>query len=174
METKRIAELLDKYYRGETTLEEERQLKGFFQQEEVPEELQADKDVFLLYTGLPQQPVDLPEGLEERLSASIGRWQKESQRRRPWLRPSIRRWSMGIAASLLIAAGMGIYLQKAEPKQHDTFTNPALAYQETQRALQLFAAALQKGEAQMVKAEKTTLKVQQTLENITTPAGKKQ
>lgn len=174
METKRIAELLDKYYRGETTLEEERQLKGFFQQEEVPEELQADKDVFLLYTGLAQQPVDLPEGLEERLSASIGRWQKESQRRRPWLRPSIRRWSIGIAASLLIAAGMGIYLQKAEPKQHDTFTNPALAYQETQRALQLFATALQKGEAQMVKAEKTTLKVQQTLENITTPAGKKQ
>ena len=174
METKRIAELLDKYYRGETTLEEERQLKGFFQQEEVPEELQADKDVFLLYTGLAQQPVDLPEGLEERLSASIGRWQKESQRQRPWLRPSIRRWSIGIAASLLIAAGMGIYLQKAEPKQHDTFTNPALAYQETQRALQLFATALQKGEAQMVKAEKTTLKVQQTLENITTPAGKKQ
>ena len=174
METKRIAELLDKYYRGETTLEEERQLKGFFQQEEAPEELQADKDVFLLYTGLAQQPVDLPEGLEERLSASIGRWQKESQRRRPWLRPSIRLWSIGIAASLLIAAGMGIYLQKSEPKQHDTFTNPALAYQETHRALQLFAAALQKGEAQMVKAEKTTLKVQQTLENITTPAGKKQ
>lgn len=174
METKRIAELLDKYYRGETTLEEERQLKGFFQQEEVPEELQAAKDVFLLYTGLAQQPVDLPEGLEERLSASIGRWQQESQRRRPWLRPSIRRWSMGIAASLLIAAGMGIYLQKSEPKQHDTFTNPALAYQETQRALQLFATALQKGEAQMAKAEKTTLKVQQTLENITTPAGKKQ
>lgn len=174
METKRIAELLDKYYRGETTLEEERQLKSFFQQEEAPEELQADKDVFLLYTGLVQQPVDLPEGLEERLSASIGRWQQESQRRRPWLRPSIRRWSIGIAASLLIAAGMGIYLQKSEPKQHDTFTNPALAYQETQRALQLFATALQKGEAQMVKAEKTTLKVQQTLENITTPAGKKQ
>lgn len=174
METKRIAELLDKYYRGETTLEEERQLKSFFQQEDTPEELQADKDVFLLYTGLAQQPVDLPEGLEERLSASIGRWQKESQRRRPWLRPSIRLWSIGIAASLLIAAGMGIYLQKSEPKQHDTFTNPALAYQETQRALQLFATALQKGEAQMVKAEKTTLKVQQTLENITTPAGKKQ
>ena len=133
METKRIAELLDKYYRGETTLEEERQLKSFFQQEDTPEELQADKDVFLLYTGLAQQPVDLPEGLEERLSASIGRWQKESQRRRPWLRPSIRLWSIGIAASLLIAAGMGIYLQKSEPKQHDTFTNPALAYQETQR-----------------------------------------
>ena len=128
METKRIAELLDKYYRGETTLEEERLLKTFFQQEDTPEELQADKDIFLLYTGLAQQPVDLPEGLKERLSASIGRWQQESQRRRPWLRPSIRLWSIGIAASLLIAAGMGIYLQKAEPKQHDTFTNPEFIF----------------------------------------------
>lgn len=174
MDKEHIAELLDKYYRGETTLEEERLLKSFFQQEEVPEELQADKEAFLFYTDLAQQPVDLPAGLEERLSASIGQWQQESRHRRPWLRPAIRRWSIGIAACLLIAAGIGIYQQKAEPQPADTYTNPALAYQETQRALQLFAAALQKGEAQMAKAEKTTRKVQQTLEEITTPNDKKQ
>lgn len=59
---KEIQDLLDRYWEGETTLEEERRLKAFFAQERVPEQfrreaqwfqaLQADRSV-----EMPGQPV---------------------------------------------------------------------------------------------------------------------
>ena len=168
----KIEELLEKYFEGETTCAEEQELRHFFSTENVPEHLNCYRPLFLcLETECRKQN-------EIRSEKNVPKQNHQEPTKPDSIRRNHRRqlyiWGAGIAASLLIAAGMGIYLQKSEPKQHDTFTNPALAYQETQRALQLFATALQKGEAQMVKAEKTTLKVQQTLENITTPAGKKQ
>ena len=78
MEIKLIVELLDKYYGGKTTLEEESELKHFFQQDNVPSELQADRKLFLLYTGLAQQPISLPPELEKRLSANIDQWEKQN------------------------------------------------------------------------------------------------
>lgn len=175
MEIKQIVELLDKYYGGKTTLEEESKLKHFFQQDNVPSELQADRKLFLLYTGLAQQPISLPPELEKRLSANIDQWEKENQpTRRRLLSPSIKRWGIGIAACLLIGIGIGYYQHKIELEPTDTFDDPALAYQETQRTLQHFAIAFQKGEEQVVKVEETVHKVQQALENITTLSNKKQ
>ena len=37
----KIDELLDKYFEGETSCEEERELRRFFTEEEVPEHLQT-------------------------------------------------------------------------------------------------------------------------------------
>ena len=175
MEIKHIVELLDKYYGGKTTLEEESELKHFFQQDNVPSELQADRKLFMLYPRLAQQPISLPPELEKRLSANIDQWEKENQpTRRRLLPPSIKRWSIGIAACLLIGIGIGYYQHKIELEPTDTFDDPALAYQETQRTLQHFAIDFQKGEEQVVKVEETVHKVQQALENITTLSNKKQ
>ena len=46
----KIDELLDKYFEGETSCEEERELRRFFTEEEVPEHLQT----CLLYTSVPR------------------------------------------------------------------------------------------------------------------------
>ena len=42
----KIEELLDKYFEGETSCEEERRLRRFFTEEEVPEELQMYRPLF--------------------------------------------------------------------------------------------------------------------------------
>lgn len=165
MNTKDIIQLLERYYRGETTLEEERLLKDYFRSHDVPPHLQADREAFLLLDSQAQPDVPLPRGMEQRLSAQIDRWDNDS-RRRPHTRFRLTRaarWYAGIAASLLIAAGAGLYsLHDSHPR--DTFDNPELAYAETQRALQLFADALQKGQDGIEKAENAAQEVHATLE----------
>lgn len=168
MKTEEIKALLERYYRGETTLPEEQQLKSYFQQNHVPDELEADRETFRFLSGLSFEEMPLPPGLEERLSSSICRWEKADT---PQARPKVRRpmvslmkWSTGIAAALVIAAGAGWYALKANDRPRDTFDNPELAYIEAQRALQLFAAALDKGQSQVSKAESQTLRIREQLE----------
>lgn len=172
MKTEEIKVLLERYYRGETTLPEEQQLKSYFRQNNVPDELEADRETFLFLSGLSRHEADLPPGLEERLSASIGRWEATGTKSlRPHLRKPtgrILKVCTGIAAALLIAAGAGLYVQKAGNRPHDTFDNPQLAYVEAQRALQLFAAALDKGQSQVAKAEDQTRQVKEKLEKCYT------
>jgi len=43
----KIDELLDKYFEGETSCEEERELRRFFTEEEVPEHLQTYRPLFV-------------------------------------------------------------------------------------------------------------------------------
>jgi hypothetical protein len=57
-----IADLLDRYWEGETTLEEERRLKEFFATEPVPEQFRQEA---LLFRALrAQQSVQMPAGRE--------------------------------------------------------------------------------------------------------------
>ena len=172
MKTEEIKALLERYYRGETTLAEEQQLKSYFQQNDVPDELEADREAFLLLSGLSLEEMPLPPGLEERLSSSICRWEKaDTPQARPKVRKpmvSLMKWSTGIAAALVIAAGAGWYALKTNDRPRDTFDNPELAYVEAQRALQLFAAALDKGQSHVAKAESQTRQVREKLEKCYT------
>ncbi|MEO0333646.1 MAG: HEAT repeat domain-containing protein [Bacteroidota bacterium] len=52
MEAKEIRKLLDRYYEGESTLVEEKQLHSYFAEEEVPADLEADRNQFLALTDL--------------------------------------------------------------------------------------------------------------------------
>lgn len=168
MKTEELKILLERYYRGETTLPEEQQLKTFFLQNDVPERLKADRETFLFLSALSRQEESLPAGLEERLSENISRWEADGMRQtrlkinKPT--PRMARWYTGIAAALLIAAGAGLYIQKSADQPHDTFDNPQLAYAEAQRALQLFATALNKGQNHISKAESRTLRIREQLE----------
>lgn len=178
MKTEELKTLLERYYRGETTLPEEQQLKSFFQQNDVPETLKSDRETFLFLSALPQQEAPLPAGMEERLSASIRRWEADDAQQphlkvvRPTSRPKAigsptlrkMKWYTGIAAAVLIAAGAGLHLQKAAGQPRDTFDNPQLAYAEAERALQLFATALDKGQSHVSKAESQTLRLREQLE----------
>ena len=46
MELARIEKLLDKYFEGETTISEEKELKVYFTGETVPSHLEKYKDLF--------------------------------------------------------------------------------------------------------------------------------
>jgi hypothetical protein len=69
MDFKYIEQLLERYWRCETSLEEEAQLRAFFNGNDIPTELLPYKDLFI-YQQL-QQEERLDEGFDARLLAKI-------------------------------------------------------------------------------------------------------
>ena len=162
-----IRQLLERYYQGTTSREEERQLKAYFAQDDVPPALAAEREMFRYFSHNARQMPPVPEGLEERLAHSIDQRAAEQRRTRhaPLRRTHLWQWTAGIAASLLLASAIGLHLHTQHNAQpHDTFDDPQLAYAEASRALRIFDATFDKGEQQMDKAKEATREVQQKLE----------
>ncbi|MFV0269638.1 MAG: hypothetical protein ACK5HT_21155 [Draconibacterium sp.] len=84
----RREELLEKYYRGESSLDEERELKQLVPENELPD---AEQDM-LDFLG---QEAVLPDGLEEELMGAI-------EKRRNRLFKIRRLTSMGSAAAVIL------------------------------------------------------------------------
>jgi hypothetical protein len=143
---KEIEKLLEKYYNGETSLEEERKLHWYFQTHDVPMHLKPDEEIFKYH--YKQTREDASPDLTEKLSKLID----EQGRKSGFILPvrTIRIIS-GIAASVLIllALWLGIgrdYMQQRRLGRFtDTFNDPQLAYLETKKALLLVSEKLNTG-----------------------------
>lgn len=126
------------------------------------------------------EQVEIPEGLEERLSMKIDQWadmEKEAQRKgtaenKP-LKRGILTWtkfykSVTIAACISAIIGIGsiIGLHTSRNKaQIDSFNNPKLAQAEVQKSLWLLASNLEKGMTSYEKAREITTKTQDIIDN---------
>lgn len=106
MEIHEVQQLLEKYYEGETTLNEEDLLQEYFSKQEVPASLKAEKAQFNLFSKTKDEEADEVLSHDRFFSKIIN--QEDSNQIK-----SIRsfRWSVGIAASLVMiligfAAGM--------------------------------------------------------------------
>ena len=160
MDIKEINKLLNSFYEGQTSQEEERVLYKFFSEENIPEEMISEKKIFLkLYSG---QRSDVPLHLEEKLNFLIDNLEKEDCNRQ---KPSIglrrirmgkpSKWAMSIAASILLLITGGIFTYweytNKTPMLVDTYSNPEDAYIETQKTLLLVSNKLNKGIKQVEK-----------------------
>ena len=70
MDYKYIEQLLERYWRCETTLQEEEILRSFFSQEDVPVALLAYRDLFVAQREETKQEV-LDESFDERMLAMV-------------------------------------------------------------------------------------------------------
>lgn len=70
MDYKYIEQLLDRYWNGETSLEEERILRAFFSQENIPEELRQYKPLFAYEQAEPAEDV-LGDDFDSRMLSMI-------------------------------------------------------------------------------------------------------
>lgn len=149
MTIEKIQEMLGRFYNAETTAQEESMLKRFFQGDDVPRELQADK---LLFSQLFNDRADVPHNLEARLGNDIDCWDMvEKSALRKARMTGIRRIS-GVAAGLLLLFTLGTYLNNrpdtARPYAgcpEETYDDPKDAAGETERALTKFSIAINKG-----------------------------
>ena len=64
-----IKSLLARFYEGQTTPEEERLLAAYFRREDVPEDLQQDKQLFLLLAQTSDQ--EMPQDIAEEITAFV-------------------------------------------------------------------------------------------------------
>lgn len=69
MTIEQIKSLLARFYEGQTTPEEERLLAAYFHREDVPEELQEDKQLFLMLTQISDQ--EMPTDIAEEITAFV-------------------------------------------------------------------------------------------------------
>ena len=130
MRKEEIDRLLERYYAGQTTeQEEDALLQTLRSANDLPADLQAERDLFLSLHKNMVEDVPVPEDLETELTARIDRKASAPRRRRLW-------WG-SMAASILLLAGLGFGIAEMRqeafvPTPQDTFTNPEDAH----RALQ--------------------------------------
>mgnify|MGYP000846567644 FL=1 len=146
IKTEDIKRLLDRYYDGMTTEEEENTLRTYFNSKDIDANL---KEESFFFTALQSSECPTPAGMEERLSRQISQWNILEVTTRHTIRHINLRWVVGIAASLLLLFATGAIVYQNENKspqtEQDTYTNAKDAYAETSKALMKFSKTLNKG-----------------------------
>lgn len=161
MDTKDLKLLLHSFYEGETSKEEEKKIFDFFEKENISEDTEVEKRIFLNLYSARQN--NIPEHLEAKLNTLIDRLERDENRKqtphiilpRKYFSQTIR-WAISIAASIVIilSAGIFAYLGNNGNKNKtlaDTYSDPKEAYFETQKTLLLVSEKLNKGIQQMEK-----------------------
>lgn len=160
MNTNEIKKLIDAFYNGETSVEEEQLLLNYFNTEDVAEELLEEKEIFLhMYNA---ELVDVPVGLETKLNDLIDELASEEKKvfklkaqtnkRQMWVRIG------SIAAGVALVISAGVYFNK----KADSITPPLAQGQtenvdvedkekikEAQEALVLLSSKFNKGMDQL-------------------------
>ena len=141
MDYNRISALLEKYWEGETSLEEEAGLREFFStpHPDLPPALQEAAPMFQYFQLEAAKEWEAPPVKVVKLSP-------------------LRHW-MKYAAVLLVAVGIGYALQQQGQRQQEVIiamkkqemNDPQRALAETQKALRLLAKNLNKGTSKMQK-----------------------
>jgi len=166
MKEELLKELLEKYYNGETSIEEELRLKEYFSGKDVLPGYEAEKEIFRLYSASGQIAAPDDE-LEARIKIAIDHLEEPKMKRIP----VIRRYTvMSIAAGLLILIASYFMLKHhAEPK--DTFSDPRLAYAETMKILSEVSYKLNKGTSALEPVRKVARAAQSGLGSVSKSAS---
>lgn len=126
----RIEILIEKYFEGETSIAEEKELKAYFSSLDVAQHLEQYKPVFGYFSQAKQ----------EQFTASIPLKSGRKQKRLAWL---------SVAASVVVMLGIGFfaYQNTSEPTQENlgVIDDPEIAFKETQKALALISKHVNTG-----------------------------
>ena len=121
MELNRIDTLLEKYFQGETTVLEDKDLKNYFSSPDVAQHLEKYKPIFSYYS----------KASSEEFKQTIALQTKKSKVR--WL---------SIAASIVVLLGISTFTylnQPEETKDLGTYESPEAAFEATQKALSMLS-----------------------------------
>ena len=143
MTIEQIKSLLSRFYEGQTTPEEERLLADFFHREDVPEELQEDKQLFLMLAQISDQ--EMPTDIAEEITAfvnNLGQTEKkpvlsEEKQNKGIIyhlkTPTKMFYRVAATVAILIALGGGVI---AYQTQNDPFRDTCSTPEEAAREIQ--------------------------------------
>lgn len=146
MDANDIKILLNRFYEGQTTDQEEQQLKDYFFGADVDPQWTEEQCFFKkLYAE-----TIIPNGLEWRLERQIDAWNKIDKTATRKAKKVRFVWVTGVAASLLLLFTIGWFVKNATDQhqytqQQYTIDNPQDAYATTQKALVKFSDCINKG-----------------------------
>lgn len=136
-----LDKLLDKYYSGSTSGEEEKMLLDLLSREDLPRQYSEDR---MLITGIYGDD-DIPEpsaGLNDRILEAIDGSDKE---RKKVQNKRLLYTALSAAAGILVIISFWFVFNNRGVQFVDTYQDPQLAYNETVEVLYRVSANLNKG-----------------------------
>jgi len=148
METKQIKLLLQRYFNGESTEAEEKQLEVYFQGGKIAEEVAEYAEFFGGISELAK--VAGEETIEDDVMDFIleNEHNEKTRFRKLWMNVT------GIAASIIIVLGGFLIYQQQQKPFEDTFEDPDRAYAYAEQTLQYVSGKYSKGLAELAYFEK--------------------
>lgn len=164
----KVRKILERFYQGETTLEEERWLQDYLSSTSVPEELLADQELFMAI-GQKEDSIPVPGDLNEKILNSLDREEKRSQKTR---RISLYSLS-GLAAGLLALVAVYVFFLKADTpilfsaqENLDTYEDPMDAYEEAKKTLAYVSVKLNAGTSEIKHVQQLTKSTSDPLRSL--------
>ena len=156
MDLTKIEKLLARYWNGETTLEEEAELKEFFTHQAVPGHLQFYAPLFQYFDG---QKLKTAPSIEDQIRLEVNYTRSEKGKGKqgrvvPWITQVAKIAAVGLVLAVATYLVREEYLdnkQQVQPMVADTFEDPQKAFEETKKALMLISKNFGKGRKQMQK-----------------------
>ena len=124
MNIEQIKSLLARFYEGQTTPEEERLLADFFRREDVPEDLQEDKQLFLLLAQTSDQ--EMPQDIAEEITAFVNNLGQTK------IQPLI---PVAATVAILLAIGGGMFVHQQRTIATDPFRDTCSTPEEAADAI---------------------------------------
>lgn len=148
METKEVKYLLQRYFNGESTEEEERSLEAYFQSGEVAEEVAEYAEFF----GGISELANLADDAD--IEDDVMDYILENEHREKTKYRTMWKMVTGIAASVIIVLGSFLVYQEQRKPFDDTFNDPEEAYAYATQTLGFVGEKYSKGLAELSKFEK--------------------
>ena len=123
MELDKIEQLLEKYFDGETSIQEENELRTYFSSADVAQHLEQYKPMFGYFSTSKEQHFEQQITLTAR------------KRKVAWI-------SVAASVVILLGAGTFTYFNYNHSQQNQdlgTYDNPEVAFRETQKALEMLS-----------------------------------
>lgn len=143
--------MLEKYWQCETSLEEEQQLRDFFQEGSIPANMNAAADLFRLFAAEKVRGVG---GNFEGLVTKKLRERRSGKIRSMMSFGNMARIAAGIAVVVASTFLIRQEIRKSYPKElRDTYSDPKMAFEETKRALELISNSFGKARVEASKIQ---------------------
>lgn len=148
MDSDKINSLLDKYWACETTLDEEKELREYFEQGEFPEQLRETSHLFRYFSETRSNAisdVSFDRQVIDRISAG-----KQGKVRR--LLFNTMRIAAGVAVLVVATFLVRNEIRNNNPEDvADTYSDPKIAFEETKKALMMISKSFGTAEEEAKK-----------------------
>ncbi|HNT92758.1 MAG: hypothetical protein KDB91_05530 [Bacteroidales bacterium] len=150
MEQEKITELINRYFEGESTTEEEQQLRKYLSDPSAPEQLRRRLGYL---TSLTENIPEPSEEFYERLEAVTHTEVTLSPQRR-----ALRHLAAVAAVAVIIAGLWMIFFNQDSPVTRDTYEDPVIAMAEVKSILMTVSGKMNSGVEQLGKVSTITEK----------------
>jgi len=148
MDSKHIESLLEKYWKAETSLEEEKALRDYFHNSIVPEQLNETAQLFRYFEN--EKSKTLNENFGDVVTKRVQQRHDGKIVQMNWFR--FARVAAGIAVMVAAVYLIGREVRSSSPKQiADTESDPQLAFEETKKALMMISKNFNKAQREASK-----------------------